>query len=143
VNVLCERAFDCVKSEHKLQLFCKQSLGMVEPEEHILGFDDKGRKDSFQYIPLLKLLKFLLSQDEVTENIAKQNETKRTESNLLQDFCDGTICKNHPVLSSKSSCLTIHLYNDEFEVVNPFGSKKLKHKESAYYFFLGNLAPKF
>jgi len=39
--------------------------------------------------------------------------------------------------------LLIHLYNDEFDVVNPIGPKRGKHKLNATYFTLGNLPPKF
>lgn len=37
----------------------------------------------------------------------------------------------------------IHLYSDEFEVVNPLGAKKGKHKVSAFYFTLGNIEQKY
>ena len=40
-------------------------------------------------------------------------------------------------------CLRIHLYIDEFEVVNPLGSKKSIHKLCRVYFTIGNLGPKF
>ena len=39
--------------------------------------------------------------------------------------------------------LRIHLYNDEFEVVNPIGSKRGTHKMNATYFTLGNLPSKY
>ena len=135
-------AFNDISSEYRLNQFCKQNLGLVEPQEHILGFNAKGKKETFQYIPLPALLKFLLSQSELRENIAKQQEVLRND-NFLTDYSDGMLSKQHPFLCKKRDCLTLHLYNDEFEVVNPLGSKKGRHKVSAFYFFIGSLAPKY
>jgi hypothetical protein len=101
---------------------------MLEAEEHVPGLDSSGRKESFQYVPLKKLLKFQLSHSELTDNIARQRENWNCVSDLLRDFSDGTVYKNHPVLSNKPNCIPLYFYNDEFEVVNPLGSKKLKHK---------------
>ena len=135
-------AFDDISSEYKLTKFCKENLGMIEPREHVLGFSAKGKKESFQYIPLPELLKFLLSQSDVRENIMRQQKAVKSCS-LLTDYTDGLLMKSHSVLSTGSDCIRIHLYNDEFEVVNLLGSKKGTHKVSGFYFFIGNLGPKF
>ena len=39
--------------------------------------------------------------------------------------------------------MRIHLYCDEFEVCNPIGPKKGKHKLTAFYYTVGNFHPKF
>lgn len=57
-------------------------------------------------------------------------------------YTSGTECKDHPTFSKHHLCLRLHLYMDEFEVVNPLGSKKSKHKLLAVYFPLGNLGAK-
>lgn len=38
--------------------------------------------------------------------------------------------------------MRLHFYNDEFDIVNPLGSRKTLHKISAFYFTVGNLHPK-
>jgi hypothetical protein len=47
---------------------------MVETVEHTLGFDIKGRKETFQYVPLPSLLQFLSSHSDFSDTIAKQAE---------------------------------------------------------------------
>lgn len=45
--------------------------------------------------------------------------------------------KEHP------NALRLHFYEDEFEVVNPLGSKRTKHKLCAFYYTVGNLDKKY
>ena len=39
--------------------------------------------------------------------------------------------------------LRLHLYEDEFEIVNPLGSKRTKYKLCAFYYTIGNLSGKY
>ena len=50
------------------------------------------------------------------------------DEGLLGDYCDGSIFKSHPLFSADSKALQIILYYDEFEVVNPIGSRTKTHK---------------
>jgi len=47
---------------------------------------------------------------------------------LLEDYCDGSDFKQHPLFSKQSKSLQIMLYYDELEVCNPLGSKVKTHK---------------
>ena len=52
-----------------------------------------------------------------------------TRSNgLLEDYCDGTQFKQHPLFFNQPKSLQIMLYFDEVEVCNPLGSKVKTHK---------------
>ena len=48
--------------------------------------------------------------------------------NLLCDFCDGSLFKEHPLFSKEPQALQIILYYDDVEVCNPLGSKGKIHK---------------
>ena len=67
-----------------------------------------------------------------------------SESSLdtLKDFTDGSIFKNHPFFSVNPKALRLHFYVDEFEVCNPLGAKRGKHKVLAVYYSVGNFAKK-
>ena len=52
---------------------------------------------------------------------------QRTD-NVMEDFCDGKIYKDHPLFSQDKSALQIMLYYDEVELCNPLGSRVKVHK---------------
>ena len=57
----------------------------------------------------------------------------QSRTNVLADYCDGTLYKNHPLFSTDPSALQIFLYYDDAEVVNPLGSSATIHKLGNYY----------
>lgn len=60
--------------------------------------------------------------------------------NFFEDFSDGQIFQGQPFFGDPN-VVRLHLYTDEFEVVNPLGSKRTLHKLTAFYFTIGNLEP--
>ena len=66
-----------------------------------------------------------------------------SRSELLSDFCDGYLFKNHPVFSTDPTALQIILYYDELELTNPVGCFVKKHKIGCLMFSLGNIHPRF
>lgn len=61
------------------------------------------------------------------------------DTNYLSDYSDGTYFKERPFFKVNPQALRLHFYEDEFEVVNPLGSKRSKHKLCAFYHTVGNL----
>ena len=61
----------------------------------------------------------------------------------MEDFCDGSLFKNHPLFSVDPYALQIIGYFDELEICNPLGSHVKKHKVGIVFFSLGNIHPKF
>ncbi len=59
----------------------------------------------------------------------------------MKDYTDGDQFKSREL--SSLSTLRLHFYIDEFEIVNPLGSKRGKHKLTAVYFKLGNIDKKY
>lgn len=52
----------------------------------------------------------------------------RRDDDIVEDFCDSKLAKNHPLFSQDSKALQILLYYDEIELCNPIGNSKTKHK---------------
>lgn len=46
----------------------------------------------------------------------------------MEDYCDGSQFKQHPLFSNEPHSLQIMLYYDEVEVCNPLGSSAKIHK---------------
>lgn len=136
---LIEHCFSAVSSVYKLDKYCLETLSLIEPIEYTLGFDSH-EKHTFQYIPLLDVLNLILRDSASQEQIFDYSQT---DSDALTDFSDGAVFEESPFFNCGQPCLSLQLYNDEFEVLNPLGSKRTLHKVSAFYFSLGNLKPKF
>lgn len=60
---------------------------------------------------------------------------------VFQDVWDGTNIKENLLLKAEESSLGLILYQDAFEVVNPLGSGKKKHKILAVYLMLADILP--
>ena len=93
---------------------------------------------SFLYVPLLQTLKELLKNDELRAEVEKNHQRHDL---FLNDFCDGTFVKEHPLFSFCGNALQIIAYFDELEVTNPIGSYVNTHKLGCLFFTLGNIRP--
>ncbi|ELT93442.1 hypothetical protein CAPTEDRAFT_213746 [Capitella teleta] len=103
--------------------------------------DDSDGDDGMlpmQYIPILKTLKALLSQEDV---IAQVLEDRRSKDGVIRDFCDGDVFGESPLFQQHPNALQVMLYNDEFSCTNPLRNRSKNHKIYAVYFVLGNLSP--
>lgn len=139
-NSLVEHCFSAVSNTYQLDRYCVEKLNLIEPVECILGIDPfTGKQDTFQYIPLLKVLELICNDPNILRQIFRP-ESRAPET--LTDFSDGKIYKESDFFNTDNPHLRIQLYSDEFEVANPLGSKKRLHKVSAFYFTLGNIPPK-
>lgn len=56
-------------------------------------------------------------------------------------MCGGSVFKSSPLFAESGLTLKVILYQDAFEVVNPLGSAKKKHKMLGVYFTLANFEP--
>ncbi len=63
----------------------------------------------------------------------------KSPSDVLSDISDGQIFKNNDFFAQNPSCVKLILYQDAFEVVNPLGSAKTRHKVLAVYASVANL----
>jgi len=61
----------------------------------------------------------------------------------MTSYADGDIYVKHAVFAVNPNAIRLHFYIDEFEVCNPIGSKKGKHKVLGVYYLVGNMANKY
>ena len=130
---------DVFRTDHSRKAFYKKHFAYVAPVQMNLGLNKYGQKRTFQYVPIKETLKCLLSEKSVEANFKNTN----SYGAKLEDFCDGSAYKSHSLFSSDQKALSIILYQDSFEVVNPLGSGKKIHKVLGVYMMLGNLHPSF
>lgn len=93
----------------------------------------------FYYIHLFETLKNLLQHKDVQSELSMS----RNEDNLIKDFCDGSVFRNHTLFSGDPKALQIIAYFDELEVTNPIGSYVHTHKLGCLFFSLGNIRPQY
>lgn len=145
-----ENPFSQLNSDNKWKKYFKDKWGIVQPVELHLGVRYDTRRnnrtenyeqvpvnDKFIYVPILKTFQFIFRN----ENICEMMQTF-TQSDVYEDFCDGSYFKSHPLFSVHRFALQIQLFYDKFECANPLGSKKGIHKVGCLYFILRNLPPK-
>lgn len=124
-----------LSSEYLRLEYFKKSLNYIEPVQIRIGYSDQDKPCYYHYVPIEDTIKSLFNQSEVR----RQYLESTAEPGVLQDISDGQRVRSCPIFESGG--LQIILYQDSFEVVNPLGSGKKKHKILGVYFTLGNLHP--
>lgn len=126
-------------STHKRITFYKSNFHYVSPRKLFLGVDNTGISRFSQYIPIKESLVALFMQKSMVfqYNQSCKNQTDNTQMN---DICHGSLYSSNPLFNSRNAALSIILYQDAFEVANPLGSGKKKHKILAVYYTLGNIS---
>lgn len=148
-----ENPFTSLNSETKRNKYFQQKWKTVEPVEKVLGVRFENRKnrctgtydqvvvtDKFAYVPILQTLQCILRNRNFADMLTSRHIPK---DGVYFDLQDGLYMKRHPLFSNENFALQIQLFYDDFETVNPLGSKKGIHKLGAVYFTLRNFPPKF
>ena len=135
-----ERAFNDLSTQSSLEKYAAEHFDYVQPVEYVLGQNEKGVDETFQYVSVIDTVKALLKKDDV---FAEVYNGHLSVNDTLGDFCDGIHFKNNELFSTKDTAIQIQLYFDEFCVANPLGNKVKQMKFAAVYFTLGNISPKY
>ena len=91
------------------------------------------------YVPFLKQLEKLLCMPEV-QNILQKNDHMRNSTNgIMTDIQDGFYFQNHAFIRAHPDCLVFSFFMDDYEIVNPIGSHRKKHKLTGLYWLLLNI----
>lgn len=96
----------------------------------------KPKQICFAYVPILETLKLVLRNEEVQSYLSMPDSN---ETDIYRTPCDGSVVKSSEFYKRFPKALKIILYFDEYETVNPLGSKTGKHKLGALYMTLANL----
>lgn len=138
--------FTAVNTEHKQEKFFASKFQYIKPESVALGQSTSSKKIGGVYkmsvtnvcgyfVPFLSQLTALLSMPEVQECLRDGN----MNNPLLSDYYDGLYIQNHEFFSTQKNCLCFSIYTDDFEIVNPIGTHRKKHKITAFYWTLLNI----
>nr|XP_023659190.1 uncharacterized protein LOC111839475 [Paramormyrops kingsleyae]XP_023659191.1 uncharacterized protein LOC111839475 [Paramormyrops kingsleyae] len=129
-----------LSTDQKRKTAFKKYFNYVEPVPLLLGTDDKGRESFAQYVPVQETLATLFKSKSIQEQYAATRSQPSSEG-LFQDIKDGKGAQCNPLFKMEPSSLGLILYQDAFEVVNPLGSSKKKHKIVAVYLTLTDILP--
>lgn len=70
-----DSAFEYVESEYKLLKYAKHNLNLVQPVQRVIGINSKGTQDTFQYVPILDVLKLVLLKENIWGSVNRSCET--------------------------------------------------------------------
>lgn len=124
-------------SEYRRATFYKKHFQVIEPIEYVL---DATSRRKFVYIPVLKVLTELLNRNDVLDKVLETEHIETVEHlSQYKTYRDGLYYKDNSLLSSEDLSIALGLYIDDFEVCNPLGTSKKKHKVCAVYWVISNL----
>ncbi len=78
---------------------------------------------------------------EIQDFLTHSCEANSSSETQYKSFHDGTHFKNNTLLSENNPAISLILYVDDFEVCNPLGTSRKKHKITAAYWVLANVSP--
>ncbi|RVE72780.1 hypothetical protein OJAV_G00041440 [Oryzias javanicus] len=121
---------------HKRSKYYKENFDVIDPVEYVL---ESKTNRTFQYVPVLKTLKQLLKQKTILSKVVECHTDRHSVNGEYKCFQDGSHFKNNGFLSSEELILSLCVYIDDFEICNPLGTSRKKHKLCGVYWILGNL----
>ncbi|XP_049330682.1 uncharacterized protein LOC111195788 isoform X1 [Astyanax mexicanus] len=113
--------------------YVKELFSIVEPLEYIL---DAKEGKTFQYVPILQSLSQILKNSDIQEKVFRERPCSSCRYN---SFRDGSHFQENQFLSGEELRLSILLYSDDFEICNPLGTSRKKHKVTSVYWVLADI----
>jgi hypothetical protein len=110
-----------MRSQVARMSYFKKAFRFIEPVA-IQLIDPGNRVKVYHYIPIASTLKSLFQDPRIKHYFRSEISTNRE----LRDFTDGSAYKNDPFIQSTPDCVSLLLYQDEFELVNPIGITRLE-----------------
>lgn len=124
-----------LSTSNRRATYIAKEFPVMEPVE----FVTEKQGQNIVYIPLIKMLQALLSKDDVLD---KALTTSSSKGSGYSNYRDGSHFSENAI-SEDEFRIALGLYIDDFEVANPLGTSKKKHKLCAVYWVLANLHPKY
>ncbi|XP_049330956.1 uncharacterized protein LOC125799085 isoform X2 [Astyanax mexicanus] len=88
------------------------------------------------------VLPALLNKCDVIDKVLEETNLPSL-SGQYRSFHDGLYFKENPIISQEELSISLGLYIDEFEICNPLGTSRKKHKITAIYWVIANLPAKY
>lgn len=140
-DTLCQaNHFSCLSeggslsTDKRRSSFFKENFSLINPVEYVLDFSSKK---TFVYVPILRVLQALLNRGDVIDRVLEEN--RKSPSGQYKSFFDASYCKENPLVNGEDLSISLGLYIDDFEICNPLGTSRKKHKLCAIYWIIGNL----
>lgn len=93
---------------------------------------------TFQYVPFLQNLSQILKNSDIQEKVLKSTAHCHFFCQY-NGFHDGSQFKENQFLSGEEFRLSLLLYCDDFEICNPLGTSRKKHKVTGVYWVLADI----
>ena len=90
---------------------------------------EKGKK-TLAYVPIVPMLQKLLKKTDVSDKAMSERVHVPQE---YRSYADGQHFTENSLLAKDEFTIALGLYIDDFEVANPLGTSRLKHKMCAVY----------
>ena len=93
----------------------------------------------YEYIDIKQTLKNILEDPSYIEQ--ELEDPYLHSEGIVKDLRDGSVYRNNRFFQENRDAIPIILFADEFEVANPLGAGKVRHKINATYMTLGSVKP--
>ena len=137
-NIFDYSSLNSLKDSFHRKKIIEAHENYVPISEINLGRDNFHKKCNFSYVSILATLSNLL-QDVNFKNIISKDST----NNKLLDYNDGSIYMANQFFNDGAKKLELLFFQDGFEICNPLGSSKGKHKLIGLYMVIGNINKKY
>lgn len=110
-----------------VRLTYKSHFNAVRPVDYVL---DPKKNRTFQYLVILKSLQQVLKCQPILDKVVNCTEGTseiHNETPVYKSFYVGLNFKENPLLTG-GSVIYFTLHVDDFEICNPLGTSKRKHK---------------
>jgi len=134
VLLRCTKEGGPLSTTNRRASYFMSEFPVVVPIEYKIDGDDQY----YAYVPIIQMLQKLLNKQEVLEAVLAAGETSRGYSS----YRDGTHYRDNSFFAEGDCRISLNLYIDDFEVANPLGTSRKKHKLCAIYWVLANLPAK-
>ncbi|KAK3553190.1 hypothetical protein QTP86_031768, partial [Hemibagrus guttatus] len=114
----------------------KEQFGVVELVEYVLS---KEENRSFQSVPILESSLQALTWKEIWDFIFHDGEAQSNNDTQYRALSDGIYYKTNELFFGEYPTIAIILYVDDFEICNPLGTSRKKHKVTAVYWVLADV----
>lgn len=136
---LFTRAQGTFNSDWKRSKYMEKNLPFVSSVTYDLGIGARHKRSTFEYIPIMKNLQAIFDSDQ--DCLSHLMQPDLSCGAFMGDHCDGRLYKEKESILAESPCIDIFMYTDDFEVCNPIGAYRKKHKICAIYYVIGNFHP--
>lgn len=146
------------QTQYKRLKLLRKNPFYLEPETKVIGLKWKTKtgvdqripdhtlvQSTFEYVPILKSLKMLFSNQKFHDQYFNYNQQMKhkCEPNFYQDICCGEMFAKNGLYQRNPHAIQIEISVDDFEVCSPLKSKTTIHKVCGVYFRVRNMPLEF